>query len=339
MEEVLGQIELLALILACLPMSKQKLRLQLVSKTWKAVLEDPAAHSCKTQDCELPFAGMGVSGKVTQVLSQCTATAYCRERDRDRKCAGWLGPDLQMLTLVFDKRAIPLHVLESLPIMNRLSHLHLCSGDIPNMEVSDREICQFDLSKRFPNLNNLVWESLGGEVFYHLEKLTKLQRCQFNMSESWVYIIANRELGVVNTLPTGCEVVWTSFGLISPFPAGLVSQITSIEVVFCCSETHWENMRLDDRPILDFRLFAWSSLSEATSLKSFRFECTEGDDEQAIILRNLGVFPRSCKTLEFICKDLEVRMSEIADNGYVFEDMGRSFRSRKGYRKWVLTRA
>jgi len=81
-------------------MSKQKLRLQLVNKTWKEALESPAAHSYETKDCGLPFAGKGVSQKVTRALSQCTSTVS--ENETDRNCAGWLGPGLQELNLCFE---------------------------------------------------------------------------------------------------------------------------------------------------------------------------------------------------------------------------------------------
>jgi hypothetical protein len=82
MDEVLRRIELLALVLAHLPMSKQKVRLLLVSKLWQEALVTPAAHSPETSDCTLPFAGYGISRQVTRALSRYTVI-------EDETLVGW----------------------------------------------------------------------------------------------------------------------------------------------------------------------------------------------------------------------------------------------------------
>ena len=161
MEAVLGHIDLLALILACLPMSKHKLHLQLVSKTWKSALETPAAHSSKTEDHFIPIFGKGMSEKVTRVLSQCRSRCdYPAGRIvvfEDGPLNEWLNPDLQKLDLFFDQ-LIPYdhvqHVLESLPVMARLGHLKL---------IVPSELYRFDLSRKFPGLKDLFWRPDDGE--------------------------------------------------------------------------------------------------------------------------------------------------------------------------------
>ena len=329
MESVLGQIDPLALILACLPMSKHKLGLQLVSRTWKEALETPAAHSPNTHDCELPFAGHGMSKRVTQVLSQCNSQPWHDELGRG--CDDWLGPGLQKLTLhviedgAIEKHTLPLHLFESLPIMPHLDHL-----DIYPMKAEDWHQC--DLSRKFPSLKTLFWGTVDGEAPSSLENLSDLMRFKFHMSWTKLRYNPHRVRGQIGVFPRGCEIILSISEEPSPIPEGLICQITQMIIHMsngprCWPDQAWQN----GKPIMDFGSPVWPNFSQATGLKSFELNCGH-----IIVVRNIGVLPRSCKRLEFCCINLQPSLKELADNGFCFEEVHR--REHYPFWTWVLTR-
>ena len=323
MNSVLGQIDLLALILACLPMSKHKLGLQLVSKTWKEALERPAAHFPKTDDSQLPFAGHGMSKGVTQVLSQCESEA-CFD-NQNRNCDGWLGPGLQRLTLRVEEDTLPLHLFESLPIMPRLHYLNLDAEDAENFH-------QYDFSQKFPSLKTLVWTTGVSVAPSYMERLTELTRFEFHIREhegSWDNPDTAR--GKVGALPKDCKVTLSILDMPLPLPAGLINQVTRMVFIMNMYEDCWPQQTWEaGKPVIDFGNPIWPAFSQATSLKAFRLTCG-----QTIVVRNLGVLPRSCKRLEFHCLELQPPLANIAENGFRFGEVDQC---SPPFKTWVLTR-
>lgn len=341
MEKVVGQIDTVTRVLACLPMSKEKLRLQLVNKTWRSAMESRAAHSCKTEDCDLPFAGIGVSEKVTRNLVQYSLDLSLSYHGTDHgteaedmfrwykaryeegqrfltmtSTRDWLGPGLQELKIWFGFEAdCMLQHLENLPVIDSLRSFV--------MKTNSRFISEFALhgwQKKFPNLKKLEWVSGEGDEFpSKLEGLTELERCEFDIFNEHGENFGRWSVGA---LPVGCEIIWnTIWDPDSPplsCPAGLVSQITSL-----CIRGPYEQA---GTVLLDFRGPTWDSLSQAISLTNTQV-CYRINQ---LVLRNVCALPRSCNRLELKCVDVGLQLSDLMDSKFVCSE-------HVGH-EWVLSR-
>jgi hypothetical protein len=326
MDQVLGQTELLALVFARLPMSKEKVSLQLVSKLWREALAMPAAHSPKTIDCYLPFAGYGISRQVIQALSQ-----YSLYYDGDKKGLhdnldwwDWLGPHLQILSLIITSYAFPLNGLKTLPVMHKVRELIIDAHYLEPLDIEES-----DLSLIFPNLESLYWEVQdGNNIPARLERLTKLQDLTLCFWPS------SMEEQTVGKLPRGCEVVWKGLDGIVGCPPDLWSQVTKILV---------HNLNLHTLEELYFDFKKWPQLAQAHSLQSFEY--LGFDSRRVPILQNLSRFPLSCKVLKFWCRNLNIEASVLFDKKKKVFTVKKSLErnsehSRNGGRvtSWTLTR-
>ena len=172
-----------------------------------------------------------MSKGVTQVLSQCESEAQYGTWDRN--CDDWLGPGLQKLTLSVQENSLPLHLFEKLPTMPRLHYLNLDAEDAEDFH-------QYDFSQKFPSLETLIWNTHVSEGPSFLERLTKLTRFKFRISESgltWDYPHRNR--GVIGALPKDCKVIVSFFDWPLPLPAGLINQVTHFTFLMGEQEGCW----------------------------------------------------------------------------------------------------
>jgi len=328
MDQVLEQTALVALVLARLPMSKEKVRLQLVSKLWREALETPAAHSPETRDCNLPFAGYGISRQVIQALSQYNLDYYGEWGDAVARLRalhdkldwwGWLGSNLQILSLGIMHCIFPLNGLKtSLPVMHQVRRL--C---IDAQKFASSDILEMDLSLNFPNLESLNWIVLEGDhIPARLERLTKLQDLTLCF---WASGIVEQTV-TVGKLPTNCEVVWKGIDGIADCPPDLWSQVTKVVV---------ENCSLDKLEELNFDFKKWPKLAQAHRLQSFEY--LGFGSGRVPILQNLCRFPPSCKVLKFWCRNLNIEASVFFDRVFsVKKSFERKHRKRRTL--WTLTR-
>jgi hypothetical protein len=257
-------LDLVAKIMAFLPMSKEKVTLQLVSKVWKEAMCLLLAHSVSTQDIGIPYSG--TFRKVTQVLRQCTLESVPEEM---RSVGfGWLGSGLQALST--SGIEVSLQVLDRTDFRD-LSVLH----NLQSLRVSIDPTCHIDLSVQFPNLKFLDWECLNGGIFpSHLERLTKLMKCDFSFCNGFdasSNVVAAKSVG---KLPDNCKVVWCDLQPVgeeemSNVPEGLLSQITTYNV----SLLDWEDINRED---FDFAGPEWVKLRLMSSLHTFIFDINDG---------------------------------------------------------------
>lgn len=126
--------DVLALILAKIPLSKGKIQLQLVCKHWCFVLHQPAATSPDTYEDDESFPrplSPGIANALSWLKLSSTVVSMA-----------WLPPQLQALSVI--------ELLEDCPVLPRVKHLFLNDIMPDNPAVS--------LAKLFPNLETVCFE-------------------------------------------------------------------------------------------------------------------------------------------------------------------------------------